>query len=151
MPGPNSLNHWKITHWTALAKGGFGTVRFLLLQTLSLLDDIGDTKLSRTLCQITIQRLWIVIWCFRGKTPIQQHFFGDNLFGWYQIKSFWDPFCWMVLMIVHVGLRVPIPPIIISTGQHTPFFARIVHTAVYYISVRIEYLTKQCAMQRKTM
>ena len=54
-------------------------------------------------------------------------------------------------MIVHVGLRVPIPPIIISTGQHTPFFARIMHTAVYYISVRIEYLTKQCAMQRKTM
>ena len=32
MPGPNSLNHWKIAHWTALAKGGFGTVRFLLLQ-----------------------------------------------------------------------------------------------------------------------
>ena len=37
----------------------------------------------------------------------------------------------MVLMIVHVGLRVPIPPIIISTGQHIQFFARIIHIAVY--------------------
>ena len=32
MPRPNSLNHWKITHWTASAKGGFRTVRFLFLQ-----------------------------------------------------------------------------------------------------------------------
>ena len=142
MPRPNSLNHWKITQWTALARGGFRSpVRFRLLSIFSLLfyhrgyTDPPGVKVPLN-CDLlfnskTQLALAIISWTDSKSYMIQFSWPSiDKLYSENHVGGDWDPFCWMALMIVHVGLGVPIPPIIISTGQPLTFFAIVMYTTV---------------------
>ena len=139
MPGPNSLNHWKIAHWTALAKGGFGTVRFLLLQIFltslwhkAVEDPLSNHNSEALNCDLMYQRE------NSDSTAFVWQIYLSSLL----LDGVDDCSCWS---------SCPHSPYhYLHWPTHTILCKDFAHCSILH-SMRMEYLTKQCAMQRKTM